>query len=419
MQRGTNLGRLGGYNQAVILDAIRRAREGIARVELVELTGLSPQTISNVVRRLVDEGLVREDRKTVSGPGKPRTLLALEVSSRFAIGIHLDPALMTLVLLNLDGDVVASARYEMPAAGEPDHTVREMAERVHELIGTSGTPREKILGIGVAAPGPIDESRGIVVGPPMLHGWESVSLREPLHKLTGLPVLLDKDVTAAAVAELRASERTGPENFAFIYLGTGLGAGVVLQGEVLRGASGNIGEIGHFPAQAEVPECYCGRRNCVGMALAFRTLIQEGIDAGLFPPDQDRTKLSLANEAAYQLCMMARDGQPEALAIFRRAAGHLGTAVAHVANLLDVERVIFGGPWWEDLADFALPMLRQEIREQFVARAIHEVEVQGSALGHEVGAIGGACLVLDHAFSPKPSGLLLEAGHKPADVTQL
>ncbi|MFD1212559.1 ROK family protein [Arthrobacter sp. GCM10027362] len=408
MQRGTNLGRLGGYNQAVILDAIRRAHGGIARVELVELTGLSPQTISNVVRRLVDEGLVREDRKAVSGPGKPRTLLALEVSSRFAIGIHLDPALMTLVLLNLDGKVAASARHEMPAVAEPGHTVRAMADRVQELIGAAGIARGKILGIGVAAPGPIDVPHGIVVGPPMLQGWERVSLRDPLQELTGLSVLLDKDVTAAAVAELWASERPGPENFAFIYLGTGLGAGVVLQGEVLRGASNNIGEIGHFPTAAEVPECACGRPNCVGMALAFRTLIRQGIDAGLFPPDQDLTDLALTTPAVMQLCAMARDGQPQAVEIFDRAARHLGTAVAHVANLLDVDRVIFGGPLWEGLADFALPALRREVQEQFVARAIHEVEVTGSALGHEVGAIGGACLVLDHVLSPKASGLLLE-----------
>jgi predicted NBD/HSP70 family sugar kinase len=407
MQRGTNLGRLGGYNQAVILDAIRRAHEGVARVELVELTGLSPQTISNVVRRLVDQGMVREDRKAVSGPGKPRTLLKLEVSSRFAIGIHLDPALMTLVMLDLDGKVVASARHEMPAVAQPDRTVEAMADRVRELIEDAGVAREKILGIGVAAPGPIDEPRGIVVGPAMLQGWESVSLREPLHELTGLPVLLDKDVTAAAVAELWASERSTPEDFAFIYLGTGLGAGVVLQGEVLRGCSNNIGEIGHFPTQQEVPECYCGRRNCVGMALAFRTLIQQGIDAGLFPADQDRNGLAETTAAVARLCMMAKDGRPEAVEICARAAEQLGAAVAHVANLLDVERIIFGGPLWDGLVDFALPMLRREVQERFVARAIHEVEVVGSGLGHEVGAIGGACLVLDHALSPKASGLLL------------
>ncbi|MCG2621027.1 ROK family transcriptional regulator [Arthrobacter sp. I2-34] len=407
MQRGTNLGRLGGYNQAVILDAIRRAHEGVARVELVELTGLSPQTISNVVRRLVDEGLVREDRKAVSGPGKPRTLLKLEVSSRFAIGIHLDPALMTLVMLRLDGEVVASARHEMPVVGQPDRTVEAMADRVRELIAETGVAREKILGIGVAAPGPIDEPRGIVVGPPMLHGWERVSLREPLHKLTGLPVLLDKDVTAAAVAELWASERTTPENFAFIYLGTGLGAGVVLQGEVLRGSSNNIGEIGHYPTQLEVPECYCGRRNCVGMALAFRTLIQQGIDAGLFPQDQDLSGLAETTAAVSRLCMMAKDGRPEAVQICDRAAGQLGAAVAHVANLLDVERIIFGGPLWDGLVDFALPRLRREIQDRFVAHAIHGVVVEGSGLGHQVGALGGACLVLDHALSPKASGLLL------------
>ncbi|NKX51643.1 ROK family transcriptional regulator [Arthrobacter deserti] len=407
MQRGTNLARLGGYNQAVILDANRRAHEGIARVELVELTGLSPQTISNVVRRLVDEGMVREDRKAASGPGKPRILLKLEVSSRFAVGIHLDPALMTLVMLNLCGQVVASARYEMPAVPEPDGTARAMAGRVRDLIASAGIPREQILGIGVAAPGPIDVARGIVVGPPLLHGWEAVELRGPLHELTGLPVLLDKDVTAAAVAELWASKRAAPENFAFIYLGTGLGAGVVLQGEVLRGASGNIGEIGHFPTQAHGTECFCGRGNCAGMALAFRTLIQEGIDAGLFPADQGAADLAGTTAAVARRCRLAREGHPVAEQICPRAAARLGEAVVHVANLLDVDRVIFGGPLWDGLADFALPKLRQEGQERFVARAIHEVEVAGPGLGHEVGAIGGACLVLDHALSPKASGLLL------------
>lgn len=407
MQRGTNLGRLGGYNQAVILDAIRRAHEGVARVELVERTGLSPQTISNVVRRLVDEGLVREDRKTVSGPGKPRTVLQLEVASRLAIGIHLDPVVMTLVMLNLEGDVVARARHGIPGGGQPEGMAAVMAAAVEELITGSGIDRHRILGIGLAAPGPIDVSRGMVVDPPMMREWTSVPLREPLRELTGLPVLMDKDTTAAAVAELWASDQPDPENFVFVYLGTGLGAGVVLEGEVLRGVSGNIGEIGHFPVEAEVPLCDCGKRNCVGMALNFGTLFQQAVEAGLFPAGAELGNRYQATENIIRLCRMASEGEPAAAAIISRCAMLLGGTVAQVVNVLDVDRVIFGGPLWEGLDELALPVLREEINARFVSRAIHRVEVASSSLGFEVGAIGGACLVLDDALSPKASGLLL------------
>ncbi|MFT4471362.1 ROK family transcriptional regulator [Arthrobacter sulfonylureivorans] len=407
MQRGTNLGRLGGYNQAVILDAIRRAHEGIARVELVERTGLSPQTISNVVRRLVDEGLVREDRKTVSGPGKPRTVLQLEVSSRLAIGIHLDPVVMTLVMLNLDGEVVARARHDNPRAGQPDGMTAAMAAAVEELIAASGIERQRILGIGLAAPGPIDAAEGTVVDPPMMREWTSVPLREPLSRLTGLPVLMDKDTTAAAVAELWASGRQEPENFVFVYLGTGLGAGVVLDGVVLRGASSNIGEIGHFPVDAEVPQCDCGKRNCVGMALNFGTLFQQAVESGVFPPDAELGDRHQATERIITLCRMAVEGDSAAAAIINRAARLVGGTVAQLVNVLDVDRVIFGGPLWIGLENLVLPTLREEINSRFVSRAIHGVEVDSSSLGFEVGAIGGACLVLDDALSPKASGLLL------------
>jgi predicted NBD/HSP70 family sugar kinase len=407
MQRGTNLGRLGGYNQAVILDTIRRAQDGVARVELVERTGLSPQTISNVVRRLVDQGLVREDRKTVSGPGKPRTVLELEVSSRFAIGIHLDPAVMTVVALNLTGQVVARARHAMPGGPKPDGTVESMAVAVNGLIEEAGLDRARILGVGLAAPGPISLPEGMMVSPPMLPGWDRVPLREPLERLIDLPVLLDKDVTAAVVAELWAGEREAPANFVFIYLGTGLGAGVALGGEVLRGSSGNIGEIGHFPVPDEVPLCGCGRRNCVGMSLNFAGLIRQAIDAGIFPPNHDAQQLPETTAAILELTRLAESGHPEALSILRRAARNLAFAVAQVVNVLDVDTVIFGGPLWDPLSELGLPVLREELPREVVAREIHGLEVVGSSQGPEVGAIGGACLILDDAFSPRASGLLL------------
>jgi len=314
---------------------------------------------------------------------------------------------MTLVALNLHGEVVARARHDLPGAAEPDGTVEAMAAAVDALISDAGLDRDRILGVGLAVPGPINVPEGMMVSPPMLSGWDRVPLRGPLERMTGFPVLLDKDVTAAVVAELWAGEREAPANFAFIYLGTGLGAGVAMGGEVLRGSSGNIGEIGHFPVPDEVPVCSCGRRNCVGMSLNFGTLIRQAIDAGIFPPEHDAQQLPGTTAAILELARLAENGQPEALAILRRGARNLAFVVAQVVNVLDVDTVIFGGPLWGALAELALPLMREEIPQHVVAREIHQLEITGSIQGTEVGAIGGACLILDDAFSPRASGLLL------------
>jgi predicted NBD/HSP70 family sugar kinase len=235
-----------------------------------------------------------------------------------------------------------------------------------------------------------------------------VPLREPLERLIDLPVLLDKDVTAAVVAELWAGEREAPANFVFIYLGTGLGAGVALGGEVLRGSSGNIGEIGHFPVPDEVPLCGCGRRNCVGMSLNFAGLIRQAIDAGIFPPNHDAQQLPETTAAILELTRLAESGHPEALSILRRAARNLAFAVAQVVNVLDVDTVIFGGPLWDPLSELGLPVLREELPREVVAREIHGLEVVGSSQGPEVGAIGGACLI------PDPRRRLFAEGQRAA-----
>ena len=240
VRRGTNLDRVGGFNDAVVLDAIRRS-EQLSRVELAEATGLSGQAISNIARRLLDAGLVREaGRLRGAGLGKPRTLLELEPTGRYAVGVHLDPSVVTVVLLDLTGEVVARRPVDQ-YADDPGLLIDGIAKTIEEVIAEAGAPRDRVTGVGIAAPGPIDVERGVVVDPPNLSTWHLVPLRDELAERTGLPIVLDKDVTAAASAERWAGQGG---SFVFFYLGTGVGAGLVIGDEVVRGSSSNVGEIG-------------------------------------------------------------------------------------------------------------------------------------------------------------------------------
>ncbi|MGW6200112.1 ROK family transcriptional regulator [Kribbella sp. NPDC055110] len=381
-----------------MLDAIRRS-EQLSRVELAEATGLSGQAISNIVRRLLDAGLVREaGRLRGAGLGKPRTLLELEPTGQYAVGVHLDPSVVTVVLLDLTGEVVARRPVDQ-YADDPGVLIDGIAKTIEEVIAASGAPRDRVSGVGIAAPGPIDVERGVVVDPPNLSTWHLVPLRDELSERTGLPIVLDKDVTAAASAEKWAGQGG---SFVFFYLGTGVGAGLVIGDEVVRGSSSNVGEIGHVIVDPDGPLCYCGRRGCVGEASQPRYLVEQAMRAGVLAEGIDLDDRLAVETAFAQLC--AHAGSPgAALDILTTLAERIAKVVEDIANLLDLERVVFGGPHWEQLAPVLHDRVRTALEGRFLLAAVHPFDVTGTALGADVGAIGAASLVLDRTFSPSPS----------------
>jgi len=372
---------MGEFNQSVILDSIRRAPSGLSRVELSKATGLAPQTISNICRRLLDTELIVEAGRESSGPGKPRTLLRLNPDGRYAIGVHLDPTVMTFVMLDLTGAVVAHERRRTPTVTNP----------------------ERIIG----APGPIDRDTGTVVDPPHLIGWHRVPLRDALAEATGLPAVLDKDVTAAAVAEMWAGGSNGVGSFIFFYLGTGIGAGLVVQDEVLRGSSDNAGEIGHIVTDPGGPPCFCGLRGCIAVSCMPQALVQEAELLGVLGDTTMGSDTRTVDARFTELCDAAAEGNAVAQEIIDRSAVRISKAVAVVANLLDVDRVVFGGPFWSRLSEHYLRRVPQLLEEARATRSIHRITVTGSELGEDVAAIGAACLILDRALTPHAKALLL------------
>ncbi len=425
MRKGHNLLAVGDYNQAVILDLIRREPVGLSRVEITAATGLSAQTVSNVTRRLLEAGLVREGGKLIAGPGKPRTLLQLEPTSRYTVGVHLDPTIVTYALLDLAGAVVADHRARTPSATDPDTVIAVMAEEVRSLLARERVPRERVLGVGIAAPGPLDSTQGILLDPPLLEGWQHVPLRDALAAATGFPVVLEKDVTAAAVAELWVDSGAHRDNFAFFYYGTGVGIGLVVNHDVLRGASDNAGDFGHLMVEAGGPPCNCGRRGCVGDLVVPSRLVRSAVDAGVIDPgvidpgvieatevreaagSGARTDVDSTDQLFSALTAAAVDGGSEARAITDQAADRIARALVMIVNLLDIDHVVCGGPFWRRIAPVALERIERAIAADPALIPSHPIVVESSSIGEDVAAIGAGCLVLDQTLSPRPSALLI------------
>lgn len=302
-----NLPALRSHNAALVLDLLRTAGEaGISRLELAERTGLTPQAVSKITARLRAEGLAAEAGRRASTGGKPRTVLRLVPDAGYAVGLHLDRDELTAVLVDLAGATVSARRTPLDfGAGAPaviEAASREIAALALPPPRTLPLAPRGLLGVGVAVPGPLDHGRGVLHRVTGFPQWDGFALRDVLSERLGLPVVVDKDTNAAALGlALRARPAGG--SFAYLHLGTGLGAGLVLGGALYRGARTGAGEFGHQTLQLDGVRCSCGGRGCI---------------------------------EALCLAAVARGDLAEAARV-------LGAGAANLAGLLDIDRVLLGG----------------------------------------------------------------------------
>ena len=385
-------------SRAVVLDLVRAAGT-ISRVGLVNASGLTGGTISTVVRGLIDDGLVVETGHAESTGGKRRVLLQLNHFARYAVGVHLDDARITYVLTNLGGSVVARISRAGAGTDSPADVVARMAREVDALINSVGVDRDRILGLGLVSPGPDYE------------------FDEALRRATGLPVVLDNDATAAAIGEYWSGGVGATSTFAALYMGTGIGAGLLLNGITYRGPSGNAGEIGHTCLEVDGPRCWCGGKGClevlagpaavVTQARADRSLARTaGLTGGRTRP---RTPVA-ADFAA--ISRAARRGNARASALLEKSARYMAAAARTLANVVDLELLVLTGPSFAIAGSVYLPVLRTELDHAFFARNAHPIDIRLSPSAASAPAIGAAAIVLQSELVPLHQGLRL-----PDDLT--
>jgi predicted NBD/HSP70 family sugar kinase len=349
---GVNLHGLRRHNRALLLTEIRRAG-GLSRIQLAARTGLTQQAISKIVPELLGAGLLDEQRQPAAGVGKPRTLLRIRSGARHALGAQLDRDELRLVRTDLSGRVTDRTRRPLPPGCPPERTVATLARCVRDL-----GHGQNLLGLGVGTPGPLDHQRGVVhqaTGDPARRG--EVALREALADATGLPVILDKDTNAAAHARLwRASGRAPAE--AVVLAGTGIGAGLVIEGRVYRGPRTNAGEFGHTTLAFEGPRCACGRRGCVEVL--------------------HRAAAAAGDHAA--------------------AARLLGIGLLDLVQVLDLERIVLAGRAVRDRPGLYLDAVATQLAELLPLPHWQRIELE-TDVDEDLVALGAAAEVLDGFYA--------------------
>lgn len=377
-----------------ILDAIR-ASEQLSRVELAAATGLTEAAVSMTVRRLLQEGLIVETGRAPTA-GKPRTLLRLDPAARLAVGIYLDEETTTYVLTGQTGGVVSRMARPAPENGDQDTVLRQLAADVDVLLAGTGVDPARCLGVGVVWPGPRSGLIRPEDAPPHLLGWRGDELGRQLAKATDWPVLVENDATAAAVGEYWVA-RVGPEKaFAALYMGSGIGAGLIIEGRAMRGGQGSAGEFGHLCLQVDGPECWCGSQGCLEVLAGPRTVVAAAladpvatVEAGLGAAGPRR---SVSDFAA--VARAARTGAPRCRALLEDSARYVSAAAESVVNLLDLDLIVLTGPGFAAASSIYGPAITQRVARADARIWHRSVTVTVSLAAATASATGAAALVL-------------------------
>lgn len=367
-------------NRAAILAHIG-AHGATSRADLARALRLSPALITKLARDLLTDGLLTELEHSPSRGGRPAQLLGLTAGSFGAIGVKVAPDHLTLVEVGLGGAVTRTATEQFDAG----HTMA--LARLTDTVSAfcSSSTHANLLGVGVGLPGNVLEQSAGVVDSTQL-GWSQLPLGLALRKATGLPVLIDNNVNALALAESLFGTGRGHENFLVVTIGTGIGAGIVAGGAVVRGHSGNAGEIGHLPMAENGPRCQCGALGCLEAMIGQSALIETARHEGVIGADAGITALAA----------VAGGGNEAAQRIFAEAGHLLGRAIAGVVNTLDPELIVIlgeGAESWKHWSVGFEPALRSSVIPR--KRGI-DVAVEGWQ--DDRWAQGAASLVLSTPF---------------------
>ncbi|WP_211340918.1 ROK family transcriptional regulator [Xylanimonas allomyrinae] len=389
----------GPGSRALVVDLIRSAGP-ISRVELVEQTGLTQPTISNIVRRLIADGVVRETGETVATGGKPRALLVINSQALFGVGMHLGPDTITAVATNARGGTVGHELVARPADHDPSVLADTLIGLYRSLTQGLDLDPHTIAGLTVVGPGPVDVARGRLLGPGE-HGEQAgFDLGAALSRALAIPALVDNDATAAAIGEFWGRQVSRDRTFGCLYLGAGIGSGVVLDGALHRGASSNSGEIGHNTVVRDGAPCVCGNRGCLERYASPSVLVDR---ARATPGLAERLEIAAEDGYGHAFDTLARAavyGDADASALIEESARWLADAAVTLANLWDLDTLVLAGPGFAVAGSIYVREIRERLADRAFARRLHPVAVDLSSNPRDSAAIGGAALILQGSVAP-------------------
>jgi glucokinase-like ROK family protein len=402
-----------------VLDEVRLGRS-LSRSELVTRTGLGRAIVAQRIGELIERGLVEEGDLGPSTGGRPPRRLAFRADAGHVLVADLGATSIDVAVLTLDGRILGHHGEPARIDAGPGPCLERVEELFEQLLRTTDAVPGRLWGIGIGVPGPVEFRSGRPFTPPIMHGWDGYPIRERFADRYHAPVWVDNDVNLLALGEWRSGIAIGHDNVVVVKIGTGIGAGIVSDGRLHRGAQGSAGDIGHIQVVDDPSViCRCGNIGCLEALAGGRALGRLGESVAR---DGRSPKLQAALEqrgtvTGEDVARAASFGDPVAVAMLQEAGRQIGSVLASLVNFFNPSLIVIGGGL-ANSPDQLLATIRETIYRRSLPLATRDLLIQRSSLGGLAGVIGASAMVVDQLFAPEAIGRWLQAG-EPAGLPDL
>jgi predicted NBD/HSP70 family sugar kinase len=367
-----------------------REHPSLTRSDVAEVTGLSRATVNQRLEALLTAGMITPADGQAPRRGRPAERFAFNATRGILLLVDIGATGMRAALCDLSGAILQERFTPSSVTDGPEAVLLEVQKLFAQMLTATGHTPEEVEGIGLDVPGPVDFDAGLVISPPIMTGWDRYDIRGWFRRHYPCPVVVDKDANAMAFGEHRLVH-PDVANMLYLKLGTGVGSGIIANGQIYRGADGAAGDIGHnqipIPDDAPEPLCRCGNTGCVEAYTGGWALVRDLQAAGL--------AITTVDQAVEAI----QAGDPTAVRLARRAGRILGAALSDAVSLLNPRVVVLGGQLAAAEAHLYAG-LREMIYRRSLPLATRHLQILPSQLERRAGVVGLGYLVADHVFDP-------------------
>jgi glucokinase-like ROK family protein len=399
------------HSEKEVLDLVR-SRGEITKGDLVDQTDYSRTKITSCIDSLQKKSyLVENLDKEYTGGRRSRTY-SLNGKLGLVAGVDIGATSIDLAISDLSHKILVRHSESSFVREGPIKILGRVCTLLEELLQKNNLKSENVLGIGIGIPGPVDFSHGMVISPPIMPGWDRYPIIETVQQwFPSTYVIVDNDVNVMALGELYGGRGKGIRDLIFVKIGTGIGAGIVCEGKIYRGASGCAGDIGHISVNKDGPVCPCGNTGCLeamagGPAIASRALLEA--QAGKSPILMKRYTENGGFLMAEDIGIAAREGDTVSIEIIRESGQYVGDVLAGLVNFFNPEMIVIGGGV-SNLGNLLLSSIRQAVLNRSLPLSTRNLDIVFSGTGADAGVIGAVTLAVDNLF-------VIENGSRNTDL---
>ncbi|HEX7066383.1 MAG TPA: ROK family transcriptional regulator [Bacillales bacterium] len=388
-------------NRSLVLNTIRK--EGpISRADVAKMTKLTPPTVSNIVKELLDSGIIIEKNQGVSRGGRKPTMLVINAGNFYVIGLDVGPKDIKVIITDLNANIVDEFQKDIPKKISNKGLLALIKESIHRLLETSRVDPHKMLGVGVGMHGMVDVEKGVSLFAPNLQ-LRDIPIKKSLEEEFKMIVKVENDARAMALGEVWFGNGSGAESAVCVNVGRGIGAGIIINGKLFHGEHFIGGEIGHMTIDIDGPKCSCGNYGCL-QALAAGPVIadraarelamgRESLLTELVEGDLESITGEWVHKAAEKGDQLSKE-------ILSEAGRYLGIGLTNLIHTVNPDRIVIGGGVAKS-GDYILKSVKATIAQRALTNEAKRTSIHLSKLGEQATAIGAVSLLLVELFSTR------------------